>query len=86
VALSVGAAPGPNAIREAQHLPEETIRIMCPNLTCRRVLAVPVSARGRTVRCKGCTTNIRIPAKREEPAKAADVAPAPVEAPAKKSA
>lgn len=39
----------------------ETIRIMCPNLTCRKVLAVPASARGKTVRCRNCTTSIRIP-------------------------
>ncbi len=38
-----------------------TIRIMCPNLTCRKVLAVPVSARGKTVRCRGCGISIRIP-------------------------
>jgi len=36
---------------------------MCPNLSCRRVLAVPENARGKTVRCRGCGTNIRIPAK-----------------------
>jgi RNase P subunit RPR2 len=36
-------------------------RIMCPNLACRKVLAVPESARGKTVRCRSCTTNIRIP-------------------------
>jgi RNase P subunit RPR2 len=41
---------------------EEVIRIMCPNLTCRKVLAVPESARGKTVRCRNCGTNIRIPA------------------------
>jgi hypothetical protein len=34
---------------------------MCPNLTCRKILAVPESARGKTVRCKGCSTCIRIP-------------------------
>jgi hypothetical protein len=39
----------------------ETLRIMCPNLTCRKILAVPTSARGKTVRCKGCQTNIRVP-------------------------
>ncbi len=37
------------------------VRIMCPNLTCRRVLAVPGSARGKTVRCRNCGTNIRVP-------------------------
>ncbi len=40
---------------------QEAIRIMCPNLTCRKVLAVPVSARGKTVRCRNCGTNIRVP-------------------------
>ncbi|MFM9995029.1 MAG: hypothetical protein ACKVU4_04420 [Phycisphaerales bacterium] len=42
---------------------EDAIRVMCPNLTCRKILAVPSSARGKTVRCKGCATNIRIPVK-----------------------
>lgn len=36
---------------------------MCPNLTCRRVLAVPESLRGKTVRCKNCSTNIKVPTK-----------------------
>ncbi len=44
---------------------ETTLRIMCPNLTCRRILAVPSSARGKTVRCRGCQTNIRIPTKED---------------------
>lgn len=63
---------------------EDTIRIMCPNLTCRRVLAVPTNARGRTVRCKGCGTNIRIPAKRDESAKPAEPAVAPADGAGKK--
>ena len=40
---------------------ENVIRIMCPNLACKRVLAVPGHARGKLVRCKGCGINIRIP-------------------------
>ncbi len=40
----------------------ESIRVMCPNLTCRRVLAIPQNARGKTVRCKNCGTNIKVPA------------------------
>ncbi len=40
---------------------ERTIRMMCPNLTCRKVLSVPEAARGKTVRCKQCGTNIRVP-------------------------
>ena len=42
---------------------EKTIRIMCPNLGCQRILAVPVHARGKLVRCRSCAMTIRIPAK-----------------------
>ncbi len=45
----------------------EAIRIMCPNLTCRKILAVPHVARDKTVRCKACGTNIRVPAKPASP-------------------
>jgi hypothetical protein len=34
---------------------------MCPNLACKRVLAVPSHARGKLVRCRSCGINIRIP-------------------------
>ncbi len=37
------------------------VRIMCPNLRCRKVLAVPASTRGKTVRCRSCATTIRVP-------------------------
>ncbi len=47
---------------------ESTIRIMCPNLTCRKVLGVPPIARGKTVRCRSCGTNIRVP-EAKKPAK-----------------
>jgi hypothetical protein len=40
---------------------ENVIRIMCPNLACKRVLAVPAHARGKLVRCRSCGINIRIP-------------------------
>lgn len=43
---------------------EEAVRIMCPNLNCRKVLAVPGKARGKTVRCRNCGTNIRVPGER----------------------
>jgi hypothetical protein len=49
---------------------QETIRLMCPNVVCKRVLAVPLAARGRTVRCRFCGMSIRVPLKKE-PAKAA---------------
>ena len=42
-------------------MPDSSVRIRCPNLMCRKVLAVPESARGHIVRCKGCSTSIRIP-------------------------
>ncbi len=41
--------------------PEKTIRIMCPNLSCQRILAVPPEARGKIVRCSACGINVRIP-------------------------
>ncbi len=40
---------------------KNTVRIMCPSLTCRTVLAVPESARGKTVRCKACGVTVLIP-------------------------
>ncbi len=53
-----------------------SIRIMCPNLTCRKVLAVPQSCRGKTVRCRSCGTNIRVPGPVvEAPKNAADQKP-----------
>ncbi len=42
---------------------EGVVRIMCPNLRCRAVLAVPTEARGRLVRCRNCGMSIKIPAK-----------------------
>lgn len=49
-------------------MPEAAIRIMCPNLVCKKVLAVPKIARGKSVRCKGCGTLIRVPTQKETPA------------------
>lgn len=42
--------------------------IMCPNLVCRKILAVPPECRGKTVRCKNCGTNIRVPGGSTAPA------------------
>jgi len=53
---------------------QQMLRMMCPNLTCRKVLSVPEAARGKTVRCKQCGTNIRVPGPRSpkaEPDKSA---------------
>ena len=55
---------------------EDVVRIMCPNLGCQRVLAVPSAARGKVVRCRGCGSNIRIPALRAEGSAAPNQPPA----------
>jgi hypothetical protein len=47
---------------------DQTARIMCPNLSCKKILVVPVSSRGKTVRCKSCSTTIRVPLKALQPA------------------
>lgn len=66
-------------------MPGEQIRIMCPSLTCRRVLAVPASSRGKNVRCKGCGATIRVPEKQAAPALKEPAQPAPQQ-PATKAA
>jgi hypothetical protein len=44
-------------------LRDDVVRIMCPKLGCQRILAVPIGARGKLVRCRNCGTNIKIPLK-----------------------
>lgn len=39
------------------------IQMKCPNLACGKVLSVPASTRGKTVRCGGCRSIIRVPEK-----------------------
>jgi|TARA_R110000782_G_scaffold57258_11_gene119656 uncharacterized paraquat-inducible protein A len=58
---------------------EATVRIMCPNLTCRKVLAVPPIARGKTVRCRACGTNIRVPETKKPATPAAEQPPTPAD-------
>jgi hypothetical protein len=53
---------------------DAVVRLMCPNLKCRCILAVPASARGKSVRCRNCGTNVRVPT--PPPAPAAPAAPA----------
>lgn len=55
-------------------MPADHIRIMCPSLTCRRVLAVPANSRGKNVRCKGCGATIRVPEKQASVAAAPSAA------------
>jgi uncharacterized paraquat-inducible protein A len=63
---------------------DESIRIMCPALTCRAVLAVPAAARGKNVRCRNCGTTIRVPDRAPAPRAAggADTAGNPATPPA----
>lgn len=46
---------------------DKCIRIMCPSIQCRKVLAVPEGARGKTIRCKHCRMTIRVPAAEPAP-------------------
>ncbi len=39
----------------------DNVRMLCPNLQCRAVLAVPGSARGQVVRCRKCGTRVKVP-------------------------
>ena len=48
------------------------IRIMCPNLSCQRILAVPEGARGKVVRCRMCGMNVKIPASKSAAAPTGD--------------
>lgn len=55
----------------------KVIRIMCPDLSCQRVLAVPASARGKLVRCRRCGMTIRIPQAKADAPAPANPEPAP---------
>ena len=55
------------ALVDHLHMASETIRIMCPALSCRKILAVPSSSRGKHVRCKNCGATIRVPDKMVAP-------------------
>ena len=35
--------------------------IVCPNLKCRKILAVPDELRGKSVKCQHCQTVLRVP-------------------------
>lgn len=39
----------------------QSIRLMCPNLRCRKILCVPETTRGKSVRCAACTSIVRVP-------------------------
>ncbi len=62
------------------------IRIMCPNLSCQRVLAVPEGARGKVVRCRVCGMNVKIPASKTAAGASPDSGPDAQDSDARKSA
>ncbi len=37
------------------------VQIICPNLKCRKVLAVPDELRSKAVKCQYCQTVLRVP-------------------------
>ena len=49
------------------------VRLICPNLKCRKILAVPSDLRGRIIRCSACGTTIKVPP--AAPKSDADAAP-----------
>lgn len=55
---------------------DTVVRLICPNLKCRKILSVPESARGKKVRCRGCGMRVQIPMKPAQPSPAAPTAPA----------
>jgi hypothetical protein len=52
------------------------VQLICPNLACRKFLAVPDEVRGKLVKCQHCQTNFRVPYPRQKPPAAANAATA----------
>lgn len=40
---------------------EQSITLICPNLTCGKMVVAPASARNKSVRCTYCQTPFRVP-------------------------
>jgi len=57
------------------------VQLLCPNLRCRKFLAVPDDVRGKLVKCHHCQQLFRVP----EPKKAAPVAAGAASAAAEKA-
>lgn len=43
------------------------VQLICPNLRCRKILAVPDEVRGKLVKCQHCQTMFRVPEERTRP-------------------
>ena len=46
------------------------VQLICPNLRCRKFLAVPDEVRGKPVKCQSCQTLFRVPDNTKKPAAA----------------
>jgi hypothetical protein len=42
-------------------------QLICPNLRCRKILAVPDDVRGKLVKCQHCQTMFRVPEAKGQP-------------------
>ncbi|HRK31492.1 MAG TPA: hypothetical protein PLD59_10475 [Tepidisphaeraceae bacterium] len=42
-------------------------QLICPNLRCRKILAVPDEIRGKLVKCQHCQTLFRVPESKQQP-------------------
>jgi len=47
------------------------VQLLCPNLRCRKFLAVPDDVRGKLVKCHHCQQLFRVPAGKKSDAAAA---------------
>jgi hypothetical protein len=43
------------------------VQLLCPNLKCRKILAVPDEVRGKLVKCQYCQTMLRGPMPKSPP-------------------
>ena len=58
------------------------VQLICPNLRCRKILAVPDEVRGKLVKCQHCQTMFRVPEARPQPSPAGAAAAAAAAIPA----
>lgn len=54
-----------------------SVQLICPNLRCRKFLAVPNDVRGKLVRCQHCQQMFRVPDSSKREATAASAPPEP---------
>jgi hypothetical protein len=46
---------------EGFRMGKTVIKMMCPNLRCRKLLSVPSRLRGKNVRCAKCGAYVKVP-------------------------